>query len=114
MYLVGWLPVGIFVAGGLGQVAAGHPWTTAAVFLLPLTIVYAFVCLSAWYVCRVFPIEGGGPVWRAASVHIVAAAMTSALWVALAEAWASTLDAFLPGFGATALHRDQRSLLFLI
>ena len=111
MYLAGWLPVGLFVAGGLGQ---GPPWTTAVAFFLPLTFVYAFVCLSAWYVCRVFPLEAGGNVLRAVAVHVAAAAMTSAVWVTLAEGWAATLDALFPGLGARALHVEQRSLLFVV
>src|SRR6185436_17806069 len=63
---------------------------------------------------RVFPMAAGGTVWRAVAVHMVAAAMTSAIWVALAEAWAATLDALIPGFGAGALHEAQRSLLFVV
>jgi two-component system sensor histidine kinase AlgZ len=114
MYLVGWLPISLFVMGGLGHLGQGRPWTTAAAFFLPLTSVYAFVCLSAWYVCRVFPIEAGGRASRAAGVHLIAGAMTSAIWVTLAEGWAATLDALTPGFGALALHAEQRSLLFVV
>jgi two-component system sensor histidine kinase AlgZ len=111
MYLAGWLPVGLFVTAGLGQ---GAPWSTAAALFLPLTFLYAFMCLSAWYVCRVFPMEAGGKVLSASIVHTAAAAMTSAIWVALAEGWALALDALFPGFGARALHADERSLLLVV
>ena len=111
MYLVGWLLVGLFVTGGLGP---GHPWLTAAALFLPLTLVYAFVCLSAWYVCRVFPMDETSSVPRAVVVHVIAGATTSAVWVTLAEGWAVTLDAMLPGFAARTLHSDRRSLLFVV
>jgi len=114
MYFAGWIPIGLFVAGGLGQVGQGRSVTTAAAFFLPLTFVYAFVCLSAWYVCRVFPMEAGGRIPRAVAVHLVAAATTSAVWVSLAEGWAAALDALFPGFDARALHAEQRSLLFVV
>jgi two-component system, LytTR family, sensor histidine kinase AlgZ len=111
MYLAGWVPVGLFVTVGLGQ---GHAWSTSAALFLPLTFVYAFVCLSAWYVCRVFPLDANGSVPRAVFVHIIAAAMTSAIWVTLGEGWAATLDSLAPGLAARALHADQRSLIFVV
>jgi hypothetical protein len=111
MYLAGWLPIGLFVTGGLRQ---GSSWTTAIAFFLPLTFVYAFVCLSAWYVCRAFPMEQGGRAPRAIAVHVVAAAMTSGVWITLAEGWATTLDTVFPQLDARQLHADARSLLFVV
>ena len=40
-------------AGGRSRSDAA--WTTSAAFLLPLCLVYAFIGLSTWYLCRAFP-----------------------------------------------------------
>ena len=70
LYLSAWAPIGIFLTAGLG---GSVPWTSAAAFFLPLTLVYAFVCLSAWYTTRIFPLQGGaaGP-WRFLVTQIAA------------------------------------------
>jgi hypothetical protein len=49
MYLIGWLPIGLFVAAGIRQNA---DWTTAMAFVLPLVVVYAFIGLSTWVLAR--------------------------------------------------------------
>ena len=56
LYVLGWLPVGVVLAAGLGRDVG---WVTAATFVLPLTLVHSFFGLSSWYVCRAFPIKGG-------------------------------------------------------
>src|SRR5262245_6589398 len=113
MYLAGWVPISVFVTSGPGYLGQGREWTAAGLYP-PLHPPYGFVCLSAWYVCRVFPMEQGASVPRAVAVHIVAAATASAMWVGLSAGLASALDAAVPGLGARALHDQQRSLVFLI
>jgi len=55
LYLLAWLPIAalmIFVVG-----AADAPgWYRSAAMLGPASLVYAFVCLSPWYVCRTRPL----------------------------------------------------------
>jgi signal transduction histidine kinase len=85
LYLLSWLAVaavlGAFI-GGLQRRAAGSTFA----FVIPLTLVYAFVCLSAWWVCRANPLERtprlqlfsalGGAMLQASLVWIA----TGALW----------------------------------
>jgi hypothetical protein len=111
VYLLAWLVIGVLLALGLG--GAGG-WPIGAAVFLPLSIVYAFVCLSAWYVCRVFPVDARSTAWKVVAVHALAAVLASALWVAMAGAWARTLDSLAGDLGAGALYLDRRALLLVI
>src|SRR5579872_7249660 len=72
---------------------SGVGWLDAAIFFFPLSIFYAFICLSAWYSCRGIPIEGTsfagliGP-------HLLAAIVVSAFWAVTARAFGRVLAHF--------------------
>src|SRR3954452_5089890 len=54
-YLLSWTPIlGLLVT--LSR-AAGAPTLDAVVVLGPALIVFAFICLSPWYICRVRPLR---------------------------------------------------------
>ena len=59
VYLLGWL-----ILGGLLAAVVALPkiftWTEALVLAIPLTLLYGTICLSSWYLCRVFPLERSG------------------------------------------------------
>src|SRR5436305_3420462 len=57
---------------------------------LPLSLIYAFMCLSAWYTCRGIPLANSGS-WLA---HLAAAAVASLLWIAAARFLAFGLASF--------------------
>jgi LytS/YehU family sensor histidine kinase len=65
-------------------------WLEAASIVLPLTVFYAFVCLSAWYLCRFVPIRPAG-IPRLLAANLAAAALASGLWVAAGRALAMVL-----------------------
>ena len=54
LYLLVWLMIGLLLSVGspIGRMddVCGVP--------VPLCFLYAFVCLSAWYLCRAFPLGG--------------------------------------------------------
>ena len=54
IYLSAWLMACVLVAGVFTRLGLG--WTEALALLVPLFLVYAFVCLSAWYVSRATPL----------------------------------------------------------
>lgn len=89
LYLALWLIVGALLAsllageGGLGTRAA-------AVIAFPLSLAYAFVCLSAWYVARSTPIATSG-LPRLLSTALGAAVLSSSAWVLLARGWNNVL-----------------------
>jgi LytS/YehU family sensor histidine kinase len=62
----------------------------------------------------VFPIDARSSIWRTVLVHVVAAAMASAIWVAIGDAWAAALDSVAGVLGAGALYAGRRPLLFVI
>jgi hypothetical protein len=89
LYLAVWVGIGAVLVALL--VAVGpRPLPHAVLFVAPLTVAYAFACLSAWWVCRAHPIgEADAP--RLLIQLLVAALQSSALWVALAALWAVVL-----------------------
>ncbi len=99
-YLVGWA-----LAGGVLAVA---PWAageatlgSALAFVVPLALVYGFVCLAVWYPCRATPLASAGLV-RVVATHLSAALLASSLWCA-----AAALVARL------AWHRQPRGATYL-
>jgi len=63
-------------------------------FAAPLTLVFASMCLSAWWVCRANPLTTT-PVSRLAGSTAGAAVQAGAVWVGLAALWAAFLSARL-------------------
>jgi hypothetical protein len=111
IYLLAWLLIGVLVTVG---VRYDSGWTTAALFFVPLCVTYGFIGLSAWYVCRTFPLDVRTRVLNLVLVHLAAAAAASGVWVALADVWAITLDSLIPDLGARLLYSQQRLLLFAL
>ena len=95
IYLYAWMPLAVIliyilaVPGKLG-------WRDAAVLIIPLCVVYQFVCLSAWYMCKAAPLKKS-LVLRTRLTHVAAAAFISLLWVTLARLLAYGLSQF-PSF----------------
>ena len=108
-YLALWCAIGVFESGMLTR--QGLTWPEALVQVLPPLLVYAFICLSAWYVCRSTPLATS-TVPRVLTAAIVAAWVGAALWLALNEAWLATLES-MPEFAPiTARFRAQVPFLF--
>jgi two-component system, LytTR family, sensor histidine kinase AlgZ len=111
LYLLGWVAIGLLLTAGLADRGS---WPIAAAIFLPLSVVFAFIGLNAGYLCRVFPIDARSSIWRTVVVHAVAAAMASAIWVAIGGAWAAALDSVSGGPGAGVVYAGKRSLVFVI
>lgn len=94
LYLVAWLPVAALLAA-LVVLTTGAGWPVAAAFALPLALVYAFVCLAAWYPCRAVPLGSTGPA-RLLATQAAAALVSSVLWLALAAGWGVLLGRLRP------------------
>ncbi len=83
LYLLAWLPLALIliylmaVPGRLG-------WLDATALIIPLCLIYQFVCLSAWYSCKAAPLQKSTAqrIWL---THVLAAALLSLLWVLLAK-----------------------------
>ena len=96
LYLLAWVPLtGILIYllaanGGLG-------WGEASALTIPLCLVYAFVCLAAWYPCRATPLEKSGFL-KLLSVHLTTAALLGTYWTYQAKEIAIGLAHFWPNF----------------
>jgi two-component system, LytTR family, sensor histidine kinase AlgZ len=111
LYLLGWLAIGLLLTAGLSARAS---WSAAAALLLPLSIVFAFMSLNAGYLCRVFPIDARATLWRTVVVQVMAAAMVSAIWIAIGAGWVAALSSIAPDLRAGAVFTERRLLLFVI
>src|SRR5688572_9051770 len=88
--------------GGLG-------WGVGLAAGMPLTLAYAFVCLSAWHVSRFTPLSGSGPV-RLIATSVGASLLSAAALVLLARGWMYLVGRWT---GAEATFRgDMASLVF--
>src|ERR1700723_1535210 len=110
LYLLGCLPIGIVLVIGLGRQGA---WVSAALFFLPLMLIYAFIGLSAYYLCRAFPITREERTWRAVPAFVSAAATVGGLCVALAFGWAQLLESLNIGFSPEVGFGPPPVLFFL-
>jgi two-component system, LytTR family, sensor histidine kinase AlgZ len=85
LYLGVWTIVGVLLAAllaGPGGLAA----TRSLAISVPLALVYAFVCLSAWYVARSTPLGATGAV-RLVATALTASVISSAVWLVVARGW---------------------------
>ncbi|MBZ5724518.1 MAG: histidine kinase [Acidobacteriia bacterium] len=56
LYVAAWIPLAALLVY-VTWAAGGVSWRDAAATLAPACLVYAFVCLSPWYICRTQPLE---------------------------------------------------------
>jgi hypothetical protein len=88
-----YLGLWVLVGGLLTLLLAGRTGLTgarAALIALPVASAYAFVCLSSWYVARSLPIITT-TLTRIIITGVVAATVSSAVWLALSRGWIALL-----------------------
>jgi hypothetical protein len=95
VYLLGWIPL-TAILGGLLMLAGGLSLLEAAALATPLGLLYAFLCLSSWYLCRAFPVDSAR-LLATASALAMASIVAASLWLLSGTtlAWALAL---LPAF----------------
>src|SRR5215470_2300545 len=89
LYLAAWSPLAVILFYILKS-AGGLSWVQAFAMIPLLCLVYAFMCLSAWYTCRGTPLATSS-LSRLALTHGAGALVISGIWVAIAKGWASAL-----------------------
>jgi two-component system sensor histidine kinase AlgZ len=86
-YVLAWLLAGVGIAALL-RLTEQAEWTGALWFALPICLVWSFVALSSYYVCRSLPYSQRR--WPVALGLFGGASLLSALaWLGLGEAWDS-------------------------
>lgn len=113
LYLAMWLPAGIGLAYLLRPPEGDLSWPQALLLGVPLTLIYAFFCLAAWYPAKNTP-RSAAQLWRALGSHGVAALMSTSLWQLAGGGWAALLERgrLLPG--AADLLERQAAVLFVL
>jgi hypothetical protein len=100
LYLLAWVPIaGLLIL--LVYLARSLTLAESALWIGPLCLVYAFICLSPWYLCRVLPI-GRANVCKIIANHTGAAVVASCLWVIIAKGLGVLLSRFMPGLDPRA------------
>ena len=79
LYLIAWIPLAILLAYLLGTTHAVSE-REALALAFPLCLIYAFVCLSAWYPCRVTPLDQT-KLSTLLVTHATGAVVATALWI---------------------------------
>lgn len=92
-YLTAWIVFAVMLAGLL-RVPETLTWREALIICEPLCLLYAFVCLTPWYMCRQIPANSRGAVKLVVN-HLAAAILATTIWIEMAR-----LIAYL--FGMTA------------
>src|ERR1700759_4707526 len=110
-YLAVWILGGVLVGGVLTKLEFG--WIEALAWLLPLFLVYAFACLSAWYICRAFPLRSTSLLTVFATSRL-AALTASALWNVIARTLIAGLNGLPLVAGSPAQYEQQLPLLFAV
>jgi hypothetical protein len=110
IYLSAWILVELLLA--LLLVRGGTlPFVPAAILAAPLAILYAFICLSAFYVCRSAPLETTAPE-RTLTIHAAAAAVSSGIWLLCARMLSAAAARVSPSFAeAPAAIASQQALI---
>jgi two-component system sensor histidine kinase AlgZ len=100
LYLGAWTLLGLLLAALLGAPGSLSAAQSAGISI-PLTLVYAFFCLSAWYVAGSTPLGPTGHV-RVITTGLTASIMSSAAWLVVARGW---LQVFVRGEELAEVHR---------
>jgi len=104
LYLAAWIPLAALLAYLL-SVTGELSRVESACLALPLCFLYAFVCLSAWYPCRVTPIDRTA-INRLALTHVGGALVCSGVWVLAARILAWLLSSNVSEFRSLSVHLD--------
>ncbi len=109
LYLGAWTLVGVLLAALLAG-PGGLAMTRSLAVSVPLALVYAFFCLSAWYVARSTPLGPTGGV-RLIVTALTASVISSAAWLVVARGW---LEVFAEGsqLAPRELFPALRALIF--
>ena len=91
LYLFTWMIVSELLFYTVTYHHGGIDKFQSGLFFFPLSLVYAFICLSAWYSCRGIPLEDTSFTGMLIP-HLLAALIVAFFWTLMARALASGLS----------------------
>ena len=104
LYLAAWTPLAALLAGLLVS-TDDFTWLQAGEFVVPLAVIFAFVSLSAWYLCQFVPLQMSRFLYMLVAGN-AAAAVSSLIW-SWPIAWGLATS-----LGLEAQYLRHRPLLF--
>ena len=110
IYLVGWIPLAALLVYVL-QASGTLGWEASAAIVAPACLVYAFVCLSPWYVVRMTPLRSSA-MTRILTTNFAAAIAGSILLLAIARGTAVLLSRFSLFHSVDQRFRPHAPLVF--
>jgi hypothetical protein len=104
-YVVAWTPAAALLAAVLA-LSGSFSWAEAWALALPLTILYAFVGMGAYWVCQAAPLRLAG-LTRVLGTQVAAATISAGAWTVAARALASAYERsdLTLGFGPSLADR---------
>ncbi len=90
LYLASWIVVGLLVAVAWSAANPDAAIAVALAVVVPPCLVQAFVCLSAWYVCRAAPLAAGSVI-RTLAAHAAAGMVAAVVWATVWAGWTGVL-----------------------
>jgi two-component system, LytTR family, sensor histidine kinase AlgZ len=109
-YLLAWIPLEVIVV--ILMTSGGSlRWLESSVIVIPLCVVYAFICLSAWYTAKGAPIRRESAL-RLIVVHSLAAALVSYFWMGLGWVLVAALSKTSAFQGLDRRFAPQAPILF--
>src|SRR5881397_3316785 len=100
VYVTAWVLLGLLFAV-LVPSAVPRPFARAVSSTVPLALVYGFICLSAWWVCRAAPLAQTTP-FGITMVVGGAAIVASVFWAGLGAVGSRVLAAFVSHAGGVS------------
>src|SRR6266403_3627005 len=110
LYLLGWLPLAAILVL-LMSTGGALSWLESSVIAIPLCVVYAFICLSAWYTAKSAPIRRESAL-RLIGVHSLAAALVSYFWMGIGWVLVASLSKTSAFHGLDRRFSPQAPILF--
>jgi histidine kinase len=85
-----WIAIGAALSILMAQLE-GLTWWAGLLLIVPITLVYGFICSGSWYLCHIAPLRRSATL-RIISVHAFGALISSSLWLQIGEGWATLLE----------------------
>jgi two-component system, LytTR family, sensor histidine kinase AlgZ len=119
LYVAAWLPIAALLTQVLTR-GGTIRWSEAAVIVLPMCLLYSFICQASWYLCRAVPLRVAPPGERFESEtvrligsHATAAVVSAAVWIAVGWVWAWILGSTFGIAGIDSRYVAQIPMLFI-
>ncbi len=112
LYLAAWTPLAALQVVLLGS-SGGLSWVEAGIVAFPLTMLYAFVCLSSWYICRSLPLSGTS--WLRLSLTLIPTTLlSSSFWLLIGRLWTGLLSRSSYFVGLQERFQDHTAVTFIV